>query len=145
MNILVVCYANYCRSPVVEVILNEKLSDDYKVSSAGIRAVSLASMDKRSHNFLVDSGYQPKIHIPRTLNSNLIKESDLIYVMDTLMIDYLYKFRVTRTKDLKLFNFLDLSLDINDPYKLEDLKKYNKIMKNLESLAIINTKYINDK
>tara|TARA_B100000963_G_C22203811_1_gene484352 strand:+ start:130 stop:567 length:438 start_codon:yes stop_codon:yes gene_type:complete len=145
MNILAVCFANYCRSPVVEAILNEKLPEDYKVSSAGIRAVSLASMDKRSHNFLLDSGYRPKIHIPRNLNSKIIKESDLIYVMDAFMIDYLYKFRVTRTKDVKLFNFLDLSVDISDPHNLKDLAKYNKIMKNLESLAIINSKYINEK
>ena len=52
MNILLVCKANYCRSPVGHKILQSKNIPNTQINSAGIIDFTASSMHKDSIEFL---------------------------------------------------------------------------------------------
>lgn len=130
MKILVVCKANYCRSPVAEKILSEFLGDDFSINSAGIMNFFSSNMHKYSQSFLYENGFEKSLHFPKKINKNIIKESDLILSMDTEVQRYLLKnFPIVEGK-IKLFNH-ETKQDIEDPvkYAKEDYYKcMNKIL-----------------
>lgn len=47
--VVLVCYANFCRSPVAEILLRDKFgSEKYNFISAGIHPIKKVGMDDRS-------------------------------------------------------------------------------------------------
>ena len=54
-RILIVCMANYCRSPVAEFLLKDKLDNSYQISSAGIIQFDMPGMDERSIKYLKEN------------------------------------------------------------------------------------------
>ena len=48
----IVCIANYCRSPVAEVLLKTRFGDKYEFFSAGISPIAQPNMDPRSLKYL---------------------------------------------------------------------------------------------
>ena len=136
MNILVLCIANYCRSPVAEFILRDKLGKNFSVNSAGVSPFFLAKMDPRSRDYLQKNGYESLFHSPKIVTSKMIDSADIIFVMDQKIIDILRRQHKGNIENkVKLFNFLDLSIDISDPYKLKSLDLYNKQMMNIDFLC----------
>ena len=73
-NVCVVCYANYCRSPVAERLLQKKLGSKYKVISAGINPIYIGGMDKRSISYLEKKGLSNTLHTPKKINLNFYNE-----------------------------------------------------------------------
>ena len=67
IDILVVCFANYCRSPVAEVILKRSLPN-LNIESAGIVPMTDPDMDNRSRQFLVEIQYKPGVHNPSRIS-----------------------------------------------------------------------------
>ena len=136
-KICVVCYANYCRSPVAEFFLKTKLSS-VQITSAGINPMySSTGMDPRSKNFIESKGLKPSYHLPKKINTKIIHESDLVLAMDHEILMILNKnFKKYKSK-FKLFNYLEKKLHITDPFKF-DVKKYNEIM---QKIYIISRKY----
>ncbi len=62
----IVCVGNYCRSPVAENILKNKLnSSEIIVRSSGLSPVNRIGMDKRSLNYLNEIGLEPEQHFPK--------------------------------------------------------------------------------
>ena len=133
MNICVVCIANYCRSPVAEVILKNRF-EDYKISSAGINPLYDGGMDLRSRNFLINNKYKPIIHTPNKINIKKISESDIVFSMDFMVLAELNRLFPKYKNKFKLFSYQFENIDLSDPYKLDNLN-YLKIMKNIEYIA----------
>lgn len=135
MKIAVLCLANYCRSPVAETILKSLLPDDYQVDSFGFNPILSPGMDKRSISFLEKKGYKTPIHSPKRITLEQIKKYDMIYALDMRLLFRLNKLYSKYAHKFKVLNFNDLSLDLSDPYKLND-EDYNVVMNNIEKSCI---------
>ena len=136
-KICVVCYANYCRSPVAEFFLKNKLKSS-RIISAGINPMySSTGMDPRSIDFIKAKGFQPQYHIPKKISKKIIQESDLILAIDHEILMILNKNFNKYKNKFKLFNYFERKLHILDPFSF-NVKKYNEIM---EKIYIISGKY----
>ena len=133
MNICIICYANYCRSPVAEQILQNRYPNN-NFSSAGIKPIYKADMDTRSKNFLNSIGITPKLHTPKGVNTLILKKSDLALVMDLMLLMELNKKFPKYKNKIKLFTFQSPDKRIVDPYSF-DLDNYNRVMSDIESVC----------
>lgn len=133
IKILVVCFANYCRSPVAEIMLQQMLGKTYSVSSAGLHPLSKVSIDPRSKDYLVKNGYNLKIHNPTKVNKKIIIENDMIFALDLSILVALKK--KYKANNIKAFNYFDTSVDLTDPYNIKSEHNYFKIMNNIETCA----------
>lgn len=137
-QIVVVCHANYCRSPVGEHLLENKFRNTSKFlfKSAGISPISIAEMDKRSREFLISKKSYTKSHFPKLLTKQLIKSSSLVLVMGNEVLFQLNNLHPEFKKKFKAFNYYKPSLYLNDPYNF-DAVKYKEIMENIEEIVNI--------
>ena len=129
-NICVVCLANYCRSPVAEVLLKEKFQNQLNISSCGLSPLISAGMDPRSKKFLSDLKIESGIHTPKKINQKIINTCDLILALDPLILFELnQKFPGSMAK-FKVLSYQCPGLDLSDPYHYDD-EGYKKIMDNI--------------
>ena len=133
-KILFVCIGNYCRSPVAETILSS-ISENIIVDSAGISPYLKSSMDERSINYLFDIGIEYKIHTPKKISINLIKDFDIIIAMDNIVLSELRKNFPKYIKKFRLFSAVKSNERILDPYKFKSLNEYNEIMKKINFMT----------
>lgn len=91
-NILVLCTANICRSPLAEGILRHKLSErpDIQVHSAGVAALTGA----RAHPIVLDMLRKAQIHNVRDHHARqcdlgLLRQADLVLVMEQSHLKWL--------------------------------------------------------
>lgn len=136
IDVLFVCYANYCRSPVAEYILKSKYSN-HSISSAGINPIPKASMDPRSIEFLKSKNINIKIHNPKRINQRMINMSSLVLAMDfdiLLTLKKLFKKRENQEK-IKLLTFQSNKTGISDPYAL-CIDEYMEIMEEIYNETI---------
>ncbi len=84
-NILVLCTANICRSPLAEGLLKDRLKSlpSFEVHSAGVAAIAGA----RAHPIVLDMMRKTGIrnmrgHSARQCNLDLLRQSDLVLVME---------------------------------------------------------------
>lgn len=132
--ITVICYANYCRSPVAKELLEHNFGEKFNFDSAGIAAFNDTGMDPRSYEFLSkNTKIKPQLHIPKNINESIIKESFSILAMDNLILSSLNKKFKKYRKKFKLINFSSKNEVILDPYKY-DQKEYLKTMKTLNDV-----------
>lgn len=85
-NVLIVCYANICRSPAAEVVfksLHPGVScKPVTYHSAGVRAFEGMEMDAVMKNLLVAQGLSVAPHRSRRVNIGMVREADLILVAE---------------------------------------------------------------
>ncbi len=85
-KIMVVCIGNICRSPMAEALLREGLrekgGEDYEVQSAGLGALVGHPAEEMVQTLLWERGIDISEHMAKQLNSELIRWSDVILVMD---------------------------------------------------------------
>ncbi len=138
-SITVVCFANYCRSPVAEVILKERFKDKFIVRSAGLRPLPDADMDHRSKEFLHRNGYSFDIHIPQKITLGMINESKLVLTLDELILMEMNKKFKHFNQNFKMLNFQQKLYKFPDPFQYDD-DEYYAVMDNIkyvcESLKI---------
>ena len=79
-NILVVCIGNICRSPMAEYLLKQAYPDRL-VHSAGISGLTGHPADEKAKQCMQRLGIDIRSHSARKLNTELIKQADLILVM----------------------------------------------------------------
>lgn len=91
-NILVLCTANICRSPLAEGLLRHKLADQpgIQVHSAGVAALTGA----RAHPIVLDLLRKSQIrgmrdHRARQCDLGLLRSSDLVLVMEQSHLKWL--------------------------------------------------------
>jgi len=80
-QILVVCIGNICRSPMAEGLLKRDLPK-IKVSSAGLDALVGYGADPIAVEIMAEQGIDIQSHRARMLTDNLVRQSELILVMD---------------------------------------------------------------
>ena len=144
MHVEFVCVANYCRSPVAESFF-KKMATDIEVSSSGIKPYQLAKMDDRSAQFLADNGIHPSAHLPRELKQKKREPNDLIICFELSIIHFIWKKYPSQRDHLKIYNYLDPSIKINDPFKLKTHDEYYSEMNNIKTCVNLWVKNIDSK
>lgn len=130
MNILILCKANYCRSPVCEKILKSKLDSSFVVSSAGIIDFTRPSMHISSLNFLKSNGYKDLFHNPKKVTYESLNNADIIFCLDHEVAEHIRKNFYKFFKKIKMYNYLNTSIPTVDPISFSD-NDYIQIMNNL--------------
>ncbi len=117
-NILVLCLGNICRSPIAEGLLKEKIKQAnliIKVHSAGLTAMVGDEAHLFSKKVVLDYGFTLDSHIARQVTQEMIREADLILVMDDEQRRLLEsEFHGASGKTFRLGHFSNF--DIPDPY-----------------------------
>tara|TARA_A100001011_G_scaffold351188_1_gene391079 strand:+ start:2507 stop:2941 length:435 start_codon:yes stop_codon:yes gene_type:complete len=126
-SISFVCIANYCRSPVAEMLLKNKYGKSFEIDSAGINPMVSAGMDPRSVNYLKEKNVCCEIHNPRKVDKSFFNSSDIVFAMDTFVLLRLNKMFKNYSKKIKLFSYQHRNLNIKDPYKFSE-ENYVKTM-----------------
>lgn len=134
--VVLVCYANFCRSPVAEILLRDKFgSEKYNFISAGIHPIKKVGMDDRSLKFLrslnINLDY---LHMPKKLNYKIIKNAKYIFGMDHLCIKLLNESFSSEMSKIKLFSHQNKDISIIDPYKLPD-NEYEAVMNDIHHIV----------
>lgn len=132
--ITVVCVANYCRSPVAEVILKNKYQARFEIISAGISPMPEPNMDQRSLKYLKDYQYDFAFHNPRKLSKRIIMSSSLVLAMDHYVLEYLNRNYKNYVQKFKMINFQHPNISTKDPYKYND-EDYNEVMNNIKKIC----------
>ncbi|MFT4187100.1 MAG: hypothetical protein QM621_00805 [Aeromicrobium sp.] len=159
------CTANICRSPVVELLLADRLdSERFEVGSAGVKGWRNRPMDPMSHSELAARGVDGSMFRSREINEPLIGLSGLIL---TATVDHraeilaLAPTAMRRTFTLKEFAQLAGSLagevagpqelvaaaarnrrratgdlDIVDPYRADD-ELYRSVVREIDDLCTV--------
>ena len=130
-SISFVCLANYCRSPVAKVLLQNKFKNVLKVNSAGINPMISAGMDLRSLKYLKEHNCFFEIHNPRGIDKNFLNSADIIFAMDTKVLMYLNKNYKRHRNKFKLFTYKHKNMQIKDPYNLSD-EEYKSVLDNIK-------------
>lgn len=116
-KILVVCVGNICRSPVGEILLRERLPENYTVRSAGLGALVGKPIDKSSEAWLKAQGSTGEQHLAQQLSSELVQWADLILVMEKRHVEELSsRYPAVRGKTHLLGKWLG-EAEIPDPYR----------------------------
>ena len=122
-----VCFANYCRSPVAEVLFKEKFGDLVKTDSSGLDPMVAAAMDPRSIDYLKLINISFKIHSPKKINKKFLDSSQIIFAMDTYVLMQLNRIYKNYRNKFKLFTYQHRNIQISDPYKLSE-QRYKNVM-----------------
>jgi protein-tyrosine phosphatase len=118
-SILVVCLGNICRSPYGEIKLKELIKlqakEVVKVSSAGIYAMVGEFANIHSIKIGKERGLDLSNHIAKQLTIELLKEYDLILVMDLdqkIIIEKKYPFSFGKVHSIGKWR----NEEVHDPY-----------------------------
>lgn len=142
-NILIICQANYCRSPVAEYVLKHSLKNKFIIESAGLSPLLSGGMDIRSKKFLDGLQVEHEYHNPKRVDKKTVNKASFVFAMDAKILQELnLRFPQAREK-IKIFNFLNPLLKITDPYKMNETE-YNLIMSNIFSLSNLISDYLID-
>lgn len=79
-NILVVCVGNICRSPMAEFFLKQEFPE-LTIHSAGISGMVGYPADEKARHCMQRMGIDMQSHKARKLNSDMVRQADLILVM----------------------------------------------------------------
>lgn len=134
IKISVVCFANYCRSPVAEKLL-ERRFPEVSFNSYGLEPKSSSIMDPRSKSFLDALGVRNFIHTPKKISRDSVNKADLILAMDHFILLRLNTIFPNEIGKIKLFTYQNPFEKIEDPYLFEDLKKYEGVMKKIKNVV----------
>ena len=117
-SVLLVCIGNICRSPTAQCILQQRLADKaITVSSAGLGALVGHAMDKTALTVLNRHGLDFPHHVARQLSVDIIRENDLILVMEKSHLQQVLALdSQARGKVFLLSQWLEQQ-DIGDPYR----------------------------
>lgn len=134
-SIIFVCYANFCRSPMAEVLCRHMLGGDERaqdpeinISSAGINASTRGCAHPNSVQVMHEGGLDLSEHVPTQLIEEMVDGAGLILTMETYQRDdILAQKPEARERVFTLLEYVnhrngtspDMGLDIDDPYGLE--------------------------
>jgi len=130
----IVCIANYCRSPVIEIFLRNRFRDEYEFLSAGLSPIALPNMDPRSLNFIKQNNLQHSFHNTKKINKKMLNYFDCFFAVDFFVLNELNKTYPKYKHKFKLFTYQFNDVRIIDPYKLGN-DEYIKVMNDIKYVA----------
>lgn len=130
----IVCIANYCRSPVIEIFLKKRFGNEYEFFSAGLSPISLPNMDSRSLDFLKQNDMQYPFHNPKKINNKMLVYFDYFFAVDFFVLSELNKIFPKYKHKFRLLTSQFVDININDPYRLNN-DEYNKVMNNIKHVT----------
>tara|TARA_Y100000590_G_C15744473_1_gene1021484 strand:+ start:3130 stop:3573 length:444 start_codon:yes stop_codon:yes gene_type:complete len=125
-----VCMANYCRSPVFEVLFKKKYGEEFEFYSAGLHPMVAPNMDPRSTSYLNKIGIKNILHTPKKISKKMLEYFDFFIAADVNVLnmlnvnfpDYSSKFFLS-TRNIE-------DIEIYDPYTMNDIE-YLDVMKKI--------------
>ncbi|WP_243324111.1 low molecular weight protein-tyrosine-phosphatase [Geothrix sp. SG200] len=81
-RILVLCEGNHCRSPLAEALLRKALGPAVEVRSAGLGALVAQPAHEETRRLAAELGLDLEPHRGHQVSPELIRDSDLVLVMD---------------------------------------------------------------
>jgi protein-tyrosine phosphatase len=93
-NILFVCTANVCRSPMAEAIFNalaEEKGLPWRAVSAGVAALKGEDTTPNARAALEEVGIHPEEHRARQVSEAMLKAADLVLVMSPQHVKALHR------------------------------------------------------
>ncbi|MGN7789967.1 arsenate reductase/protein-tyrosine-phosphatase family protein [Enterobacter sp. 22452] len=115
-SILVVCTGNICRSPIGERLLRQRVPGK-RITSAGIFGLEGSPADVGAREVAWRHGISLEGHRARRLTPQLMRESDLILVMEPAHLRFISSMAPEiRGKSLLFGQWLEPQ-DIPDPYR----------------------------
>lgn len=120
-DVLVVCTANICRSPVAEALLEDRLHkkglDDWTVSSAGTWALTARGASHNSQLVMAQYNLDISAHIARMIDESLLKAADLVLCMEVGHVEALTtEFPDEAHKIYPITAMAGRTYSIKDPY-----------------------------
>ena len=128
-KIEVVCYANYCRSPVFAAMLNQVNPKKINATSSGINPIHKLHMDPRSSEYLFSKNIDIKSHIPRKFTNEIGLESDIVIACDYEIFAYLKdNYKLIASRVALISKHSDFNKPLHDPYKIDSKKDYFNVL-----------------
>jgi len=123
-KILILCTGNTCRSPIAVVVLERLLKenrlDNVVVQSAGFISLGGVPASRTAVEVCRENGLDLSAHLSRNLTESLIRDADLIIVMEEAQKALLDRYSAAAQKEIRLLSEFspDKSVgpDIHDPY-----------------------------
>ncbi|MBC3956076.1 MULTISPECIES: low molecular weight protein-tyrosine-phosphatase [Pseudomonas] len=117
-SVLVVCVGNICRSPMAVAMLRERVAAaGLRIQSAGIAALSGSPMDTLAKAVLQSHHVPTSRHEARQVNRHLLRQADLILLMEQAHIPRILKLAPEVRGRTFLIGKWQHTLDIADPYQ----------------------------
>ncbi len=137
-QILVVCTANICRSPVAEGLLRDRLDKsgrgDWTVASAGTWAQIERGASRNSVEVMARNGFDISNHRSRMVTEAQLAEADLVLCMEIGHAEALRaEFPDQAEKVFLLTEMVGRAYDVQDPYG-GPYDEYERMYDTLEQL-----------
>lgn len=137
-NILIVCTANICRSPVATGLLHDRLQrrglTDWNVASAGTWAIVPRGASRNSVEVMQRNGFDITAHRARMVDDRIIAGADLVLCMEVGHAEALRaEFPDEAHKVFLLSEMVDQTFSVSDPYG-GPLSEYELMYEGIEDL-----------
>ncbi|MGI4984356.1 MAG: low molecular weight protein-tyrosine-phosphatase [Janthinobacterium lividum] len=121
-NVVIVCHANICRSPMAEALFlaEAKIKEaGIVVHSAGLAAVNGNKADKVVSEMLARRGMDLSVHRSRRLTVDMIRAAQLVLVMEQHQIRGVEAMDSSSKGKVHLLGKWD-DVEIGDPYRQDE-------------------------
>ena len=120
-QILIICTANICRSPVATGLLKDRLErrglGDWTVSSAGTWAIVTRGASRHSVEVMQRNGFDISDHLARMVDAGMVTDADLVLCMEDGHAEALRaEFPEEAHKVFLLSEMIGRQYNISDPY-----------------------------
>jgi len=150
MNILFVCNANSCRSPMAAAFFNH-LCQQNKITnvdalSAGVDAQEGAKASDMAVSLMSNLGVSLEGHIARRVNAEMVADCDTIFCMEKAQLAELTKeYPEAKEKSRLLLTLLDSKLGVEDPVGGDDEMYQQCFLNMMPALAELADRIIRSK
>ncbi len=129
IKIEVVCYANYCRSPVFAAMLNQINPKKINATSSGLYPMNKLHMDPRSSEYLFSNNIDTKNHYPRKFTKEIGLNSDIVIACDyEIFVQLNDNYRSIAQKVALISKHSNFNKPLQDPYKFDSKTDYFKVL-----------------
>lgn len=116
-----ICVGNICRSPTAEFLLKHALREQpVSVASAGIGALVGKGVDAQAEKLLSAAGIDASTHCSRQLSAEMLRDADLVLVMERGHVDAVCDIAPTARGKVFLLGHWSNGKEVPDPFRRSD-------------------------